>query len=540
MPVIVSNISMPFDQPEEEACRLACRKAKISPSQLAEAYVVKTSLDARRQDRIRRVYTIGLELKDPFTEEKLVSRCGDPTVRLRPTEKAAEYVHGTQAMRCRPVVVGFGPGGMFAALLLAREGYRPIVLERGESLEQRAVAVERYWKTGALDPSSNVQFGEGGAGTFSDGKLTTRIGDSRCEMVLREFHRHGAPEEILRLAKPHIGTDHLRRVVASIRREIIELGGEVRFGEQVTDFDSASGGLTGLHTSSGTLEAQAVILAIGHSARDTFEKLAEKGLPMTAKPFSVGVRIEQLQTVIDRGLYGRYAGHPALPRGEYQLSWRQKGGEDAVYTFCMCPGGFVVPAASEPDSIVTNGMSEFARDQKNANSALVVSVGPEQYGNGILDGMAFQRRLERAAFTMGGASGKAPCQDAVSFLAGKPGCRFDGVEPTYAIGTVPGDFDRLFDSRVAGLLRFGLERFERQLPGFAGGNGVPAAVMTGVETRTSSPVRILRDESFQSPGMAGLYPCGEGAGYAGGIMSAAVDGLRVAEAIISRYAPPDL
>lgn len=540
MAIIVSNLSIPFDRPVEEAYALARRKAKLPKSRKAKAYVVKSSIDARRQDSIRRVYTIGLTLEDPTQEAWQVQLCADPTVRLRQSEAAPKYDHGTEPMRSRPVVVGFGPGGMFAALLLAREGYRPIVLERGEPLERRVAAVEGYWRTGVLNPSSNVQFGEGGAGTFSDGKLTTRIGDSRCELVLRELYRHGAPEEILHLAKPHIGTDHLRRVVTSIRHEIIRLGGEVRFCEQVTSLSAGSGGLTIVKTSSGEIETQAVVLAIGHSARDTFEKLADIGIPMMAKPFSVGARIEQLQTVIDKGLYGSHAGHPALPKGEYQLSWRQKGGDDAFYTFCMCPGGFVVPSASEPDSIVTNGMSEFARNQKNANSALVVSVGPEQFGSGILDGMAFQRRLERAAFEMGGRSGKAPCQDTASFLAGKSGCRFDGVEPSYALGTVPGNFDRLFDSRISGLLRSGLERFERQLPGFAGGkNGTPTALMTGVETRTSSPVRILRGEDFQSPGMAGLYPCGEGAGYAGGIMSAAVDGLRVAEAIICRYAPAE-
>lgn len=537
MPIIVSNIAIPFDHAPEEAYAQARRKAKLPKSCKAQAYVVKSSIDARKRESIRRVYTIGLSLEDASMEEALVKACGDLNVRLRKTEEVQEYVRGTEPLRTRPVVVGFGPGGMFAALLLAREGYRPIVLERGEPLEKRVEAVEGYWKTGKLNTASNVQFGEGGAGTFSDGKLTTRIGDSRCEMVLQEFHKHGAPEEILQLAKPHIGTDHLRHVVKSIREEIIRLGGEVRFGEQVLDFLPGSTGLTGIRTSSGDLETQAVILAIGHSARDTFETLAARGVPMAPKPFSVGVRIEQLQSVIDQGLYGHLAGHPSLPKGEYQLSWRQKGGDDAVYTFCMCPGGFVVPSASEQDTVVTNGMSEFARDQKNANSALVVSVSPEQFGSGILDGVAFQRKLERAAFEMGGRSGKAPCQDTATFLAGKQGYTMNGVEPSYALGVAPGNFDKLFDERISGLLRFGLQKFERQLPGFTGGNGAPAAMMTGVETRTSSPVRILRGEDFQSVGMAGLYPCGEGAGYAGGIMSAAVDGLRVAEAVIARYAP---
>ena len=385
-----------------------------------------------------------------------------------------------------------------------------------------------------MSPESNVQFGEGGAGTFSDGKLTTRIGDNRCEYVLQEFYKHGAPEEIMQLAKPHIGTDHLRKVVTAIREEIIRLGGEIRFQTRFTGIRFDASGMAGLETSSGLLETNAAVLAIGHSARDTFHMLADLGIPMERKPFSAGVRIEQLQTVIDRGLYGEFAGDSRLPKGEYQLSWRQ--GEEAVYTFCMCPGGFVVPAASEPESITTNGMSEFARDQANANSALVVSVTPEQTGPGLLDGISFQRRLEQSAFRFGGSSGKAPAQDAVRFLNGKKGLGNGLVSPSYALGVKDADFSQLFDRRICNLLREGLMRFEKQIPGFSGGkSGTPSAVMTGVETRTSSPLRILRGEDFQSTGMKGLYPCGEGAGYAGGIMSAAVDGLRVAEALINRF-----
>lgn len=538
MPLLVSNLAVPFDQPEEAVYRLAKERAGIPKEDFSavRAYTVKVSLDARKQTQkgIQRVYTVGLELSSAEQEERAASRCG-PEIRYRPPLAPLCPVHGREKLKGRPVVAGFGPGGMFASLLLAREGYRPIVIERGEPLERRVQAVESYWKTGVLAPESNVQFGEGGAGTFSDGKLTTRIGDSRCEYVLQELYSHGAPEEILHLAKPHIGTDRLRKVVSEIRREILRLGGEIRFGTRLTGIRSDAQGVSWLETSQGSLETNAAILAVGHSARDTFLMLAQLGIPMEKKPFSVGVRIEQIQGIIDRGLYGELAGHPLLPKGEYQLSWRQ--GQDAVYTFCMCPGGFVVPAASESGTVTTNGMSEFDRGQTNANCALVASVMPEQTGSGLLDGLTFQRKLEQRAFRMGGGYGAAPAQDAVRFLKGKAGFAKGEIQPSYALGVKESRFDQLFDGRICGLLREGLVRFDRQLPGFAGGrDGLPAAVMTGVETRTSCPVRILRDESFQSTGLKGLFPCGEGAGYAGGIMSAAVDGLRVAEAVIGRFA----
>jgi len=535
MPLLISNLSVPFDQPVEDVYTLAGEKANLPKGTQAKFYIVKTSLDARKRSQkgIRRVYTVGIELGSPALEEAVAARCGS-TVRYRPPLEPLKPAHGQERLKGRPVIIGFGPGGMFAGLLLAREGYRPVIIERGEPLSRRVGAVESYWKTGILSPESNVQFGEGGAGTFSDGKLTTRIGDNRCEYVLQEFYKHGAPEEILKSAKPHIGTDRLRKVVASIREEIIRLGGEIRFQTRFTGIRSNASGVISLETNSGFLETNAAVLAIGHSARDTFQMLAELGIPMERKPFSVGVRMEQLQTVIDKGLYGELAGNPLLPKGEYQLSWRQ--GEEAVYTFCMCPGGFVVPAASEPESITTNGMSEFARNQANANSALVVSVTPEQTGTGLLDGIAFQRNLERAAFRFGGCVGNAPAQDAVRFLNGKKGLGNSRVSPSYALGVRDAEFSRIFDRRICSLLREGLLRFEKQVPGFTGGkDGNPSAVMTGVETRTSSPVRILRGEDFQSVGLKGLYPCGEGAGYAGGIMSAAVDGLRVAEAVISRF-----
>lgn len=529
MAVIVSNIKTPVDAPVEEAYHQAAKRVGLGSSTVGRAYVVKCSVDARRQERIRLVYSIGLELP-PELEARFVTKPVEGvSVRRR---EALCFSKGGEVLRGRPVVVGFGPGGMFAALMLARNGYRPLVLERGAALEERITLVQSFWRGGALDVSTNVQFGEGGAGTFSDGKLVTRIHDPRCEAVLEEFVNHGAPEEILQKAKPHVGTDKLRQVVMSMREEILRLGGEIRFLTKMEQLLVQNGRLVGVKSSQGEVESGAVILAIGHSARDSFAMLAENEIRMEPKAFSVGVRVEHLQDRIDTGLYGGLAGHPNLPRGEYQLSLRQ--GNQAVYTFCMCPGGVVVPAASEQETVVTNGMSEFARDGKNANSALVVSVDQRDFGSNLLDGMAFQRRLERLAFLAGGNSGKAPAQDAGSFLAEKPGLRIGRVEPSFVRGVEAGDFSQIFSSRITGWLREGLETFHRRLPGFGDGD----TLLTGVETRTSSPVRICRGEGLESETLPGLYPCGEGAGYAGGITSAAVDGIRVAQAVMARFAPP--
>ena len=398
-------------------------------------------------------------------------------------------------------------------------------------VDARIRAVEGFWKSGTLDVKTNVQFGEGGAGTFSDGKLTTRIHDPRCGYVMEQLARFGAPAQTMRRAKPHIGTDKLRMVVKNIRREIERMGGEIKFGMQVEDLLMKRGKLVGLIADRQPIACDQLILAVGHSARDTFEMLMQRQIPMVAKAFSVGVRIEHLQSVIDRGLYGNYAGHPALDKGEYQLSYRE--GERGVYTFCMCPGGIVVPSASEPQAVVTNGMSEYARDGKNANSALVVSVDQSDFGAGPMDGIAFQRSLERAAFSAGGGRYAAPGQTAKSFLDETRPALPNLLEPTYTLGVRPYPLKMLFPSQINRMLENGLRRFERRIPGFSGAD----AFLTGVETRTSSPIRILREEDFQSPALKGLYPCGEGAGYAGGIVSAAVDGVRVAQQIIGRYAP---
>lgn len=535
LPIIVSNIRLPLREKaapgdgENEAVEAALRRLRIGRAEVKNGYLVKTSVDARHRE-VELVCSVGVELADEEAEEKATARAGTGATLRRRT--VYDPPVGSNPLPHRPLVVGFGPAGMFAGLLLARRGYRPLILERGGRMEERVCAVRAFWESGKLDGGCNVQFGEGGAGTFSDGKLTTRINDPRCELVLREFAAFGAPPEILREAKPHIGTDRLRGVVTALRREIEACGGEIRFRTALKGFASESGRLRGALLSDGSaVPCEALILAPGHSARDTFRMLAENGAALAPKPFSVGVRVEHLQTEIEKSLYGAFAGHPALPRGEYQLSLRE--GERAVYTFCMCPGGEVVAAASEENGVVTNGMSEFRRAGNNANAALVVSVSPGDFGGGPLDGISFQQTLERAAFTAGGGAFRAPAQTVGAYLAGKPGLTAGRVAPTYSRGVREADLHALFPAWVGGMLEKGLRAFDRRLKGFAAAD----AVMTGVETRTSSPVRILRGENGEAVGVGGLFPAGEGAGYAGGIMSAAVDGLRAAEAVMAQYRP---
>lgn len=528
MAILVRNIRVPLETDDTQAIRTALRTAKLPHSLCEQAYIVKCTPDLRHQ-QAHLVYTVGIDLPEA-EEDAAVRRASSPKVVQR---KSASFApkSGTEALRGRPVIVGFGPAGMFAGWLLAHSGYRPLILERGAPVEKRFEEVRRFWQTGILNPQSNVQFGEGGAGTFSDGKLTTRIGDPLCEQVLNLFLRFGAPASIARLAKPHIGTDHLKQIVRAIREDICSHGGTIRFETQLTGLHLRAGRLEGACMEAETVETGALILAAGHSARDTFEMLLQNGVQMVSKPFSVGVRIEHLQEQIDRALYGKYIGHPHLPKGEYQLSFRQ--GKQAVYTFCMCPGGTVVAAASEQGGVVTNGMSNFQRNGRNANAALVASVDAFP---APLDGVAFQRRLEQAAFLAGGNGFRAPCQTVGGFLDGRMEIPDDTVQPSYPNGITPARLDTLLPPEITATLQTGLRAFDRRLKGFS----APQAVLTGVETRTSSPVRIPRGTEYTALGIDGLYPAGEGAGYAGGIMSAAVDGLRVASAIIERFAPPQI
>ncbi|OHD80870.1 MAG: hypothetical protein A2355_13805, partial [Spirochaetes bacterium RIFOXYB1_FULL_32_8] len=436
---------------------------------------------------------------------------------------------GTEKIFNRPVIIGSGPAGLFAALKLSEYGYSPILFERGDCVEDRTRAVDNYWKTGILDVESNVQFGEGGAGTFSDGKLTTRINDERCNEVLDVFRDSGVSDDILYKAKPHIGTDKLKDVLAYIKRKIISNGGDIRFRSKITDIKIVNGKLVGVVINENEIiDTEIVVLAIGHSARDTFEMLKNKNIQMTRKAFSIGVRIEHPQELINKAQFGKFANHPRLGAAEYQLF--KKIGDRTVYSFCMCPGGVVVAAASEENSIVTNGMSEYARDRMNANSALVVSVTPDDYGsNDPLAGMYFQRLLERKAFDVGG--GAAPVQKVGDFIAGRKSIKIGSVIPSYTGSTACSDINNILPEFITSGMKDGIIQFNSMLKGF----GLNESIITGVETRTSSPVRIERDEYCQSININGLFPCGEGAGYAGGIMSAAVDGIRVSECIINKF-----
>lgn len=528
MPIVVTNIRSGLSETPEDIVHKAMKQLKVASGEVVSAAVSKTSVDARK-GRVSFVSSVVVRLAGG--EKEAAGRVPSSNVIYREDETLV-LDHGSRREGKPVVVVGFGPAGMFAALLLSEQGYRVIVLERGQDVDARTAAVGRFWKKGVLDVDSNVQFGEGGAGTFSDGKLTTRIGDARCSYVLSCFVEFGAPEEILTKAKPHVGTDHLKKVVKNMRQRVLKNGGEIRFSTKLERVYTTPQGPVACLAGGGEIPAAAVVLAVGHSARGVFERLCKDDYNISPKPFSVGVRVEHLQDEIDKALYHDLAAHPLLPKGEYQLSHRSGG--EAVYTFCMCPGGFVVPAASEAGGVVVNGMSEFSRSQKNANAALVVAVDPVCFGSGPMAGVAFQRELEHKAFAMGKEQYRAPAATAGRFLVGKTGYAFGRVEPSYSLGVEPADFDRVFPHNVNRMLREGLERFGRKLPGFDADD----VVLTGVETRTSSPVRIERDaETLQAVGRAGVYPCGEGAGYAGGIMSAAVDGIRVAQAVMKEFAP---
>ena len=528
---IVSGISLPPDADETTACKIAAdelKRAGISPARI-HFNVYKRSVDARKKNDIKIVYSVAARFDEPKDTDIPVGK----KYRIAPLEnEVLEIVKGSEKMSAPPLVVGMGPAGLFAALLLAENGYCPTVIDRGDSIATRQKKYSDFVKYGILDTESNIQFGAGGAGTFSDGKLLTRINDAKIGYVLSRFCDFGAPDEILTAAKPHIGTDLLLGIVDKMLLRIEELGGKVLYRTRLDGIRELGDGSIAARTTAGEIICGSLLLATGHSARDTYKMLLDCGYVIEAKSFSVGVRVEHLREDIDRALYGDMAGHPRLGKGEYHLSDTTSG--RGVYTFCMCPGGQIVAAASEEGGVVVNGMSEHARDGRNSNSAVAVSVFKSDYDGTPMGAIEFQRRIERAAYREGGSDYCAPIMTVGDLLGGKSGSEPTRVMPTYRDGLVrTADFSKIFPSFITEELKRGLHSFGRKLSGFDAAD----AILTGAETRTSAPVRILRGEDLRAIGKGAIYPCGEGAGYAGGITSAAIDGIRVALRIMERYAP---
>ncbi len=526
----ISNIILPLDHSGRDLENEILKRLKIQKKELEAYRVQKRSVDARRKASIKLVYTIIAELKNPENIFESIKQIKS-VVREEEVQYQAPKV-GTRKLTYRPVIVGTGPAGLFAGLILAQAGLRPILLERGKEVVERTQSTFNFWRNSELDPETNVQFGEGGAGTFSDGKLYSRIKDkeNRSKKVLEEFAFAGAPQDILYKKKPHIGTLKLVKIVQELRAKMISLGGEYHFEKKVVDLIVKDGEITGLVLEEGErLFSDHVILAIGHSARDTFEMLEKRGVVIEPKPFSIGLRIEHPQGLIDRSQFGDAAGHPKLGAADYQLVYHSQSGR-TVYSFCMCPGGTVLAAASEPESVVTNGMSQYSRRERNANSALVVEVYPGDFPQGNLGGIEYQRTWEKLAYQLGGSDYWAPVQRLEDFMLGVPSERIGEVKPSYQPGIKPTNLDFVLPKYVVDSIREAIPEFKKRITGF----DLPDAIFTGVETRTSSPVKILRDSSFQSISIRGLYPVGEGSGYAGGILSSAIDGIRAAEVVIGK------
>ena len=526
----LTDIKLPLDYSEPEIRVAILKRLKIAADDLVDYSIYRRGVDARNPSAIVFSYTLDIEIRN---ETELAARLRrDPRVLPAPDMHYRFVARAPDGLPLRPVVIGTGPCGMFAGLLLAQMGFRPIILERGKAVRERTRDTFGFWRNSVLDPESNVQFGEGGAGTFSDGKLYSQIKDPRhCgRKVLTELVQAGAPPEILYVSKPHIGTFRLVTVVENMRKSIHALGGEIRFQCKVVDIEIEMGPdgrsqVRGVVLADGaTIATDHVVLAVGHSARDTFQMLYDRSVYIEAKPFSIGLRIEHPQSLIDRARYGRNAGHPLLGAADYKLVHHCKNGR-SVYSFCMCPGGTVVAAASGPGQVVTNGMSQYSRNERNANAAIVVGITPADYPGDPLAGIAFQRHWEQLAFEAGGSNYCAPAQRVGDFLAGRPSAAVGVVAPSYTPGVRMTDLGACLPDYAVAAIREALAAFDKQIKGFA----MDDAVLTGVETRTSSPIRIKRNEQYQSLNTRGLFPAGEGAGYAGGILSAAVDGIEVAE-----------
>jgi Uncharacterized FAD-dependent dehydrogenases len=525
----VQNLKLKPNEEKEMLLEKACKKLRLDKKSVLKWKIVKQSLDARKKGNIFFIYTVDVKVEH---ESRLLR-----TIKDKDVAKAmdAEYTlpAGEASMEKRPIVVGFGPAGMFAALSLCQMGLKPIVLERGRNVDQRTADVEKFWKDGNLDIASNVQFGEGGAGTFSDGKLTARSKDIRCKKVFTEFVNYGAPKEISYVHNPHIGTDKLRDVVKNIRESIVSMGGEIRFEARLTDIEIKNNAVATVEINgSERLECSDIVLAIGHSARDTFEMLYDKGVDIRQKPFAIGARIEHKQAVIDKAQFGEFAGEKNLGHADYKFTYRTKAGR-STYTFCMCPGGFVVAASSEENMVAVNGMSYYSRDGENANSALLVQINEDDFGSKHpLAGMYFQRDLEKKAFELGGKNYNAPVQKVGDFLRGEKSTAIGEVKNTYAPDVKCSDLNQLFPEFMAEAMKEAIVAIGKRFKGFDDEN----ALLTAVESRSSSPIRLERNlETGESINVFGLYPTGEGAGYAGGIVSAAVDGILTAERIFEKY-----
>lgn len=512
----ITNIKIKADLSDDELFEKIYKKYKINKNDVTERRIIKKSIDARNKADIFYNYSVELECKN---ENKIKN------VQIVKKEEPFKIIVNRKSSK-RPVIIGAGPAGLFSALTLAQNGIKPIIIEQGKTVDERKKDVEEFQKTGKLNTLSNVQFGEGGAGTFSDGKLTSGIHNPLCKIVLKEFYNFGAPKQILYINKPHIGTDNLINIIRNMRNEIIKLGGEFLFNEKVTDFEFENSKVTAVICGK-RIETDTVILAIGHSARSTFEKLYEKGVKMEKKNFSIGVRIKHKQSMINKSQYGEIT-KLKLPPAEYKMAYH--GENRSCYTFCMCPGGTVIASSSEPETIVTNGMSVYARNGENANSAVLVNVTPNDFkGESPLEGMYFQKDLEQKAFKLGGSNYNAPIQRFEDFENNVKSTHIGEIKPTYKPGVTLSNLNEILPDFISKTLIEGIKYFDKSIKGFAH----PDAILTGVETRSSSPVQITRNENKQS-NIKGLYPCGEGAGYAGGIMSAAVDGIKCAIAVLTQ------
>ena len=525
----INEVKLPLDHSEVALHDFVINKLSINKDQLVDIHVFKRGYDARKKNDIYLIYTLDITLKDVDEEQLLTTFANDHQVKASPDTSYKYVAQAPKDLTERPIVIGMGPCGLFTGLILAQMGFNPIILERGKSVHERAKDTFRFWRTRELNTESNVQFGEGGAGTFSDGKLYSQVKDPHFLglKVKQEFVAAGAPAEIIYVSKPHIGTYKLVTMVEKMRSKIIELGGEIRFETRVEEINIDDNQVTGVTLSTGeVIPSKHVALAIGHSARDTFKMLHDKGVHLEAQSFSVGFRIEHKQAMIDAARFGKNAGHPLLGAADYKLVHHCKNGR-SVYSFCMCPGGVVVAATSELESVVTNGMSQYSRSERNANSAIVVGISPEDFANDPMQGIALQRKLERNAYVLGGSSYDAPAQCVGDFLAGKTISQMGDVEPSYKPNVKLTDLSSSLPDYAIEAIREALPAFNKKIKGFSNAD----SMLTGVETRTSSPVQIKRGKDFQSINTKGLYPGGEGAGYAGGILSAGIDGIKVAEAI---------